>query len=378
MSALKDRELKLLLELTGLPTAAGKEHRVISYVERWVARRKHLDLRRDRHGNLLLTQRAGAAGREQRPVFLTAHLDHPAFVVRRILDPRTIILEFRGGVRDECFPGKEVEIFDREERRHYGKITRFEATKPFRTVTVQLSRTAKKLQPGDVGRWRLRGRGAKPSVVKNLLYAPACDDLAGVAAALSVLDNLRRRKGFEHVGVLLTRAEEIGLVGAIGAARDRTVPRESRLICLENSRSFRDSPIGAGPILRVGDFTGVFHADLTNLLSLILREYQKRKPDFRWQRKLMPGGTCEATAFTEFGFEATCVCLPLGNYHNMTDTSQPEGSKPTGGIGPEFISLEDYRGLLEMLGTCIEKLDQKKSPLLGLLEERFARGRHVL
>lgn len=378
MASIKEERIQLLLDLTGVPTAAGREHGVIRWVEQWVARRKNLRLRRDKHGNLLLVQSPRSPGRKPAPVFLTAHLDHPAFVVREVLDERTVVLEFRGGVRDECFPGKEVEILDSTGRSHYGRITALEKGRPYRKVTVEMRRKAPGLAGGEIGRWRLKGRGSKPVVVKGLLYAPACDDLAGVATALAVLDQLRRKKGFAHVGVLLTRAEEIGYVGAIGAAQSESVPRAARLICLESSRSFHESPIGGGPILRVGDRTGIFSRKLTNLIGRILGEHEKRHPAFRWQRKLMPGGTCEATAFAEFGYEATCACLPLGNYHNMTDMSLPEGVKPTGGIGPEYVSVEDYLGLIEMLRVCIEKLDGQEASLRGALEKRFTDNKHVL
>lgn len=377
---MNERDISLLHELTAIPTAAGREHRVIAWVTRWVGRRKNLQLKSDEHGNLLITQvgfSARAAG-GPKPIFLTAHLDHPAFVVSRVLDARTLELEFRGGVREECFEGKDVEIFDAADGKWQGKITSSEVSQPFRKVTVRLIRKCGSLAPGDVGRWRLRGRGAQPTVSKGIFYAPACDDLAGAAAALSVLENLRRRPGFSHVGILLTRAEEVGFVGAIGAARSGTVPREARLICLENSRSFAESPFGGGPILRVGDRLTVFSPWLTNLLGQILREHERVHPEFRWQRKLMPGGACEATAFAEYGYQAACICLPLGNYHNMTDCSLPDGAKPTGGIGPEFISVSDYGFLLEMLRICIEKLDIDQPPLRASLEGRFHGLQHLL
>ena len=106
----------------------------------------------------------------------------------------------------------------------------------------------------------------------------------------------------------------------IGAARAGFVPKGARLVCLENSRSFpHDSPIGAGPIVRVGDRLSVFTPELTNRIGDLAAAYAKENPAFRFQRKLMPGGACEATAFASFGIASTCVCLPLGNYHNMED-----------------------------------------------------------
>ena len=75
-----------------------------------------------------------------------------------------------------------------------------------------------------------------------------------VQQAEALMSAGQRDAALAHVALLFTRSEEIGFIGAIGAAREGTVPKGARLVCLENSRSFpHDSPIGAGPIVRVGD-----------------------------------------------------------------------------------------------------------------------------
>ncbi|TDJ59469.1 MAG: hypothetical protein E2O40_00075 [Planctomycetota bacterium] len=340
--------------LTGIPTAAACEDRVIEWVRDWVGQRRNLTIRADAAGNLVITRRGDPA---RPPIFMTAHLDHPAFVVRRRIDDRTVELEFRGGVHDPYFAQAKIEIFDADGRPHRAVVTRLDPlAKPFKRVEARL-RAASPVQTGDVARWAFRGRGAKPTIVEGMLYTPACDDLAGVAAALSTLDVLRTRKSMAHVGVLLTRAEEIGFVGAIAACKRRTIPRNARLICIENSRSFPESPIGAGPILRVGDKLSVFSPDLTNRLSMLLGDYQRDNPRFKAQRKLMPGGTCEASTFAAYGYQATCVCLPLGNYHNMVDIDGVLGGKRPARVGPEQISMADYHGLVELLVHFTSKLD---------------------
>ena len=214
---------------------------------------------------------------------------------------------------------------------------------------------------------------------KGLLHTNACDDLAAVAAALAVLDVVHRRKGFEHVGVLLTVAEEIGFVGAIAACMLRTVPKSSRLICLENSRSFAESPIGGGPILRVGDRISVFEPTLTNALSAIMLNHSKKDPNFKWQRKLMPGGACEATAFATYGFQSTCVCLPLGNYHNMCDIDAVREGRKAAKVGREYIAVDDFHGLIELLLICSAQLDENKlEPLRDRLDGLLAKHRKLI
>jgi endoglucanase len=353
-----------LEELTVIPTAAGREHRVIAWVKAWVKRRPGLNLSADKAGNLFITRTLTKPTRARQPLFITAHLDHPAFVVRAASRSRTIELEFRGGVNDAYFENASIEIFDATNRRHPATIISLDPNAvPFKRVVASLERPTASIAAGDIGRWRFES-GPLPQAVDGLLYTHACDDLAAAAAALSALDLLRLRKGAEHVGVILTRAEEVGFIGAIAACRLKSVPKRARLICLENSRSFPESPIGAGPIVRVGDKMSVFEPTLTNRIGAIMMEHQKANTAFRWQRKLMPGGTCEATTFSSFGYQATCVCLPLGNYHNMADIEGTTAGKRPALVAPEFISVSDYHGMIDMLVIAAEQIDSGEVPSL--------------
>jgi endoglucanase len=366
-----------LLELTAIPTAAGREHRVIAWVERWLAARPSLKLRRDTAGNLVITP--GRGGGKRRPLFITAHLDHPAFVVAQIHSERRIDLEFRGGVLPPYFENAAINIFDDQDQPHHAEVIELDAdARPFKRVTAVLNEASQSLRLGDIGRWALE-REDLPHVSNGVLYTHACDDLAAVAAALATLDHLQGMRGAGHVGVLLTRAEEVGFIGAIHAATKRSVPKSARLICLENSRSFPESPVGAGPIVRVGDRLSVFHPELTNRLAAIMVEHVKSNPQFKWQRKLMPGGACEATAFSSFGYESTCVCLPLGNYHNMIDIDGVQAGQRPARVGPEYISLEDYHGMIQLLIVCAMQLDAAQiQPLDKWMRSLLKDNGHVL
>lgn len=361
----RQQHLDWLIELTAIPTAAGREQRVIRWIESWVKRRKSLKLERDKAGNLLITRKTpGRAPKNApAPIFITAHLDHPAFVVRDMTDDHTVELEFRGGVQDAYFENARIEIIDEKDRSHPALITALDrSAKPFKRATARLTKPTGAIQPGDVGRWWFENHDELPLVRDGRLHTHVCDDLAAVAAALAVLELARNRKGHAHVGLLFTRAEEVGFVGAIAACKGRTVPKSARLICLENSRSFAESPIGGGPILRVGDRISVFSPALTNRLGAILLEHQKQRPEFTFQRKLMPGGACEATAFSTYGYRSTCVCLPLGNYHNMTDIDGVAAGARPARVGPEFISVDDYHGMIELLLICAAQLDDAAIP----------------
>ncbi|MCC7192318.1 MAG: hypothetical protein IT444_05990 [Phycisphaeraceae bacterium] len=371
-----------LFELTTLPTASGREDRVIEWVQRWAQARRNVQIKADRHGNIVLT-RVGA--RSSRPIFFTAHMDHPAFVVVKVLDARRVLADFRGGVNDNYFVGSSVSLHPPNLHPQHGKVEAFEnqtahskaaseGAKRLRIVFKQDVTT----RPGDVVTWdvKIRQEGDR-------IFVPACDDLAGVAAALSAFDAILAKKPIAgakgkginkqpDVRVLLTRAEEIGFIGAIAACKSKTIPKGARVVALENSRSYPDSPIGAGPIVRVGDYTSTFDPDLTYRIGKIAMDLATQEPTFKWQRKLMPGGTCEASVYQTYGYTASCICLALGNYHNMNEV--------TGRIDAESISLADYHGLVHLLVAIAERLDDPaKAPGLRVrLEDLFLRRKFVL
>src|SRR5262245_53084919 len=144
-----------LMELTALPTAAGHEDRVIDWIEAWVKSRRHLKLARDRAGNLIISARSRKRPRPKKgratskPIFITAHLDHPAFVVRSVSDDGTIELEFRGGVHDPYFDDAAVEIFGQNGGVHRATIAALDsAAKPFKIVTARLHQPTDRLAPG--------------------------------------------------------------------------------------------------------------------------------------------------------------------------------------------------------------------------------------
>lgn len=365
---LEKRE-KFLLEFTSLPTAAGHEGAVVARIEAWVKARRRLALGRDKSGNLLVSRKDfKKACRRAAPLFITAHLDHPAFIVLSA-SGKEAKLEFRGGVQDAYFKGAAIEIFSEDLSRSFpAVITSLDpGAKPFKTVTARLAGPAP-LKAGCLGRWQFPAA----SIKKGVAYTHACDDLAGAAAALVAYDELSKDKKLAHTALLFTRAEEVGFVGAIGAARGGAIPKNASLVCLECSRSFpHDSPIGGGPIVRVGDRMSVFTPELTNSVSAAAALYQKENPAFKFQRKLMPGGVCEASAFASYGLRSSCLCLPLGNYHNMADIDGvAEGKKAR--PGQEHVAVADFHGLVELLGVIARGRHAPKKTTLQTMEQIWA------
>lgn len=348
---------KWLAELTHLPTASGSEDAVVDWVKRWAGRRSDLRLVTDSGGNLLITQK----GRKSRPPILAvAHMDHPAFVIDEVLADGASF-EFRGGVNAEYFMDARVEVVSRDDG-GTGRVSAYDP--PTHRGTIR----GKGFRAGDIAMFKLR----KPRPRKGRFYAPACDDLAGAAAALSALDRARAKPALRSFGVLLTRAEEVGLIGAIHAARNQTIPTDARVLSIETSRELPTAPIGEGPIIRTGDYNTVFDREMTNKITI-----GARRGGLKHQRKLMDGGGCEATAFGGFGYRATGLCLALGNWHNRGNLTEVEAG--TGDAVPmlEEISLDDYHGLIDLLLVAAKALDEP-DPLPESLGDLYESNAHYL
>ncbi len=352
--------MKWLSELTHLPTASGREEAVIDWVRRWAGRRADLRVAADSGGNLLITQK----GRKRRPaVFAVAHMDHPAFVITDC-QGLTASYDFLGSVNPEYFTGARVN-FARGGEKVGGTVVAHDPVT--RTGTVRLSRRAP-LKSGDIGMWVFPKHQHAP----DRFAAPACDDLAGVAASLAALDRSRSRPDLRHFSVLLTRAEEVGLVGAIHAAKTGSVPRDSRVLSVETSRELPDAAIGAGPIIRVGDAMTLFDRDLTNRIT-----NAARKSGVIHQRKLMDGGGCEATAFGIYGYQAAGLCLALGNWHNRGNLKAVESGDGAAVPMLEEISLEDFHGLVDLLVIAAGAVDEVDASMQQL-DRSYEESRHLL
>ena len=386
-------DIEFILALTATPTAAGREGRVVSFIKDWASQRDDLTLEADASGNLTITFREPSDAGP--PVYFTAHLDHPAFAVERVLAPSALELAFRGGVMDDYFTGARVEVITEGDRKLPGTITsKAEASggSPYKHYLCELDEPADIIATTDIARWLL----PEPALEDGIIHTHACDDLAAAACAMLAMDRIRaERASGQHkadVRLLFTRAEEVGFIGALAAVRHGTIPTDAKVIALENSRAFPESPIGGGPIVRVGDRLTIFSPRLTDDIARIAEDIaggpatptasQKASdlPKWKWQRKLMAGGACEATVFCHAGLDATCVCLPLGNYHNMARLDEAQaGTLRDPMPGREYVALADAEGMVDLLTACGSRLaSPPKSKTSQKLDELWDSRKSIL
>ncbi|MBK7998068.1 MAG: hypothetical protein IPK15_04880 [Verrucomicrobia bacterium] len=116
-------------------------------------------------------------------------------------------------------------------------------------------------------------------------------------------------------------------------------------------------------ILRVGDRASTFDSGAMRFLAEVAAGIQTSDSSFCYQRALMFGGTCEATAYQEFGYLTAAVCVALGNYHNC---------HPAGRIAAEFVSLTDALGMVRVLVEAARRMHEYRA-LTAKLPQRLNR-----
>jgi putative aminopeptidase FrvX len=363
----------VLKEMLSLPTAPFAENAAAECLRRHLAGLAHVYCRQDKYGNLLARYRFGPT--RAVPLAFAAHVDHPGFTAKAMRDEKTLEASFAGFVLSGFFKGAAVK-FDASGGPVRGRVLKLLKTVPLAARGAGASRpeqvllrVEKSVEPASAGVWDLPG----PELRDGLLYGAACDDLAGAAALVELLRRLSAGRRNAQVWCLFTRAEEAGFIGAIGAAKAGTLPRRIPVISIEMSREIPPARIGAGPILRVGDRMSTFDPGLTAFCQQVAQNLQKLNPRFRYQRRLMDAGTCESTAYAAYGYITTGLCLALGNYHNMDEHS--------GRIAPEYISLRDWRMLIDWLEALVLHRPGYRPSALSLrpeLERRFSAQRQML
>ncbi len=331
-----NHRLKLLKDVLALPTAPFAEQHVIEFVRNFADARKNVSWRQDAVGNVMMHYRRGSR-RVRRPVCLSAHLDHPGFVATNMISKERVRADWRGGVFAEYIPtGTKVRFFS-DGAWVKGTVA---ATKTVKKGTRRIVKDAvfhvKQCVAADSpGMWDF----PDPVVRDGRIHTRACDDLAGAAAMLACIDEIDRRRVTGEAYFLFTRAEEVGFIGAMAACRLNTVPKRCVVVAVENSSQLINAKMGDGPILRVGDRATTFTSSATAFCANVATDLAKRNKRFKWQRRLMDGGACESSAFCELGYDATGMCIALGNYHNMNTRTKK--------LGPEFVDLNDFSGLVD-------------------------------
>jgi endoglucanase len=358
---------ELVRETVSIPTAAYLEGGVVHHLRRFAAERG-LDCVLDEFGNVHIEYRRGRRSR-RRPLVLGAHMDHPGFVVTAVKG-RRLTLEFRGGLSAQYGKGEQLRIYaadcsaDGGATTGVARITSVQGASRVRGGPRRLTGGKATLEPGataragdlalwDVPECRFRG---------EIVHARQCDDLIGAVSVLATLDRLAAAGSDGHVVGLFTRAEEVGLCGASAAARARLLPEDAVVIAVEtSSKAAGRADQGGGPIIRVGDAVHIFSPRVTEWMTALAQQLARERGGFAYQRRLMDGGTTEATSYDLYGYETGAACVALGNYHN---------AGPRGRVAAETVHLGDLEGLVRLFERLAAEMPRFERSLPAL-KRRF-------
>lgn len=359
--------LNLLLDLLAQPTAPFREEHIIACVSH-VLEQANVPYFSDPLGNLVIgaasrvhyLRRIGEKSTEPLRVFI-AHMDHPGFHgVEWLSSDRSqsrLKVLWHGGAPVKHLAGTAVWLADRHGWAGSGTLRKVTLVASKRTIhsaevwlDAPLNTPATSLYGGFQFRAPVWRRGKK-------LYTKAADDLVGVfaivATALEMFGTAKHRVASTPPFIgLLTRAEEVGFVGAVGHFELGWLNTKHRpIVCvsLEASRTLPGAIVGKGPVVRLGDRRTVFNPDALKVLADLAEHVLPGKH----QRRVMDGGACEATAATAYGFPAIGISVPLGNYHNQGFEGGPDCAHAEG-PAPEFVHLDDIAGELVLCRALMQ------------------------
>lgn len=339
-NSLESKALEILSDLGKFTCISYWEEGTAGYLADR-ARAAGLEVSIDEWGNVLATKPGSDPSAPG--IAFVAHTDHPGYeVVEQNGDD--IVLKALGGVgKFAGAAGTSVLVIGRNGERisatvissedpedNYTKSRRAEGWLATQTVYATLN------SPVALGDLPL-------PVVPDLLdyeledgviSMRAADDLAGCAAILAALETIMDEPTSGAVHGLFTRAEEVGLVGAILAAENELLPKSTIIVSVETSSILPGAELGSGVVIRTGDRAASFDYEAEAYLGEAAHRIKSNNPDFKVQRQLMSAGGCEASAFKAFGYKVTGTAFPLGAWHNRGEN----------GVVPEFISKDDFVG----------------------------------
>ena len=345
----KQKLLEIAREILSQPTAPFHEAQVREAIISLLRPCANIQLRQDEFGNLIAHYRRGDFGSGHRAgasrYAFCAHMDHPGWVKPDDLAALSNSGQHGTEQSDPVRAAVDGMLF-------FGGVP----------AELAAANRARVKDFGQFAMWDL-----PPFEFRDeKIYSRAIDDLMGCVAIVTTLLELEESGAPGECYGLFTRAEEVGFVGAIEMARDPWL-RDAGLtvISLETSSERPPARMGAGPIIRVGDRTSIFDAAVT--AGLVQAAEEAKVP---FQRCLMSGGTCEATAFQLFGVRCGAMCVALGNYHNIGPTGTT--------IEPEFVSQSDAEGLVALCLNLVRRSAQASAApdpaavLLSRIEDRIS------
>ncbi|NLE02529.1 MAG: M28 family peptidase [Fibrobacter sp.] len=357
---MKNNLLRITREILSNSTAPFREKAVREYVQSFCLKRNIL-CKEDDFGNLIVGSEIESKGKS---FTFVAHMDHPGFFIEKITGKNSATALFYGGWDPSEFKAAPVLIFSSGGPVKARAIQWEIASKEHaRRAYLKFNGT---VSVGDTGMWDLDVFRKE----NDLIFSRACDDLIGCALILTVLD-FQHKNNALSLRAVFTVAEECGLHGAKYICSKKLLSKRTTLpISVETSRALPNAALGDGVIIRVGDSRTIFSPEVIDFMIETARELKKNDKKFTYQRKLMDGGQCEGSIFSDFGFSTAGISIPLCNYHNRNFSK--------GTTESEYVSINDLLSAVKLIDALsknnfrgsLRKIPKYKEES-GILGQRF-------
>jgi endoglucanase len=341
--------LKLIERIFAQPTAPFCEKFVLQEIKT-ILKENKIPFFEDSVGQIIAgSPSTSHLKKQKRLIAFVAHTDHPGFHITEKVKKNHYKAMWLGGAPFTQMEGKNVRVFSYDSSTKFikGKIKNLEVGGNHRAgINFEILTTKEIKTPKSFGAFDFNGFKLK----KDFVVTKCADDLAGCVMALGALLDT---KGKNCIAIF-TRAEEVGFVGCLKLIESKIIPKNTLMMSLEASRTLPGALLGEGPVIRLGDASTLFHSNMSLFVQKMAQNLKAKDAKFMFQKRIMDGGSCEATALSQAGFTTMGLAVPLKNYHNQGKN----------GPAPEIIHLNDAENGRKLLTELAKNLD--KFPMISL------------
>ncbi|MES2768227.1 MAG: hypothetical protein V4596_03700 [Bdellovibrionota bacterium] len=329
------------------PTAPFRESFVLAEIKSILEENK-IPYFEDSVGQIIAGVSSAQKLKSKDHVAFFAHTDHPGFIIHEKISAYKYKATWYGGAPFHQMEGKLVRIFSdvTSEKFYKGTIRNFDLKGNHREGIPFEIETTKELNEKAVktknyfGAFNFEGFKYRNGYV----HTKCADDLAGCVMAIGALIDVKKLK--VPAIAVFTRAEEVGFVGCLHMIKSKVIPMNTMVVSLEASRTLPGALLGEGPVIRLGDASTLFDSNFSLFIQKQAQALKAKDQKFKFQKRIMDGGSCEATALSQFGYKTMGLAVPLKNYHN-------QGVK---GPAPEIIHLDDAENGRRLLAEVAKNL----------------------
>ncbi len=338
----------ILKELTDIPSPSGFENAIRAVIKKMVA--PYVDtVVEDVFGNLICKKNAKYPDTAKTIMFI-AHMDEVGLMVTYIEDSGMIRFGKIGGVDVCIMKGKPVQITHNNSvvqgvigvRPAHMKKESEQRDFDFSDLWIDIGAknkidASKYISVGDYAVIR----SDLIEMPNNLISCRGCDDKAGVASLIKMLEKIAKKDVAYNIVVVMSAQEEIGLRGAkissyninpdLCIAIDVVHATDYPTI---NKAKYGDVKLGNGPVIPFG-------ADFSNIIQEKLRDVS-RSININYQITALPsssGTDVNAAITAKGGCYSGLVSIPCRYMHTPV----------------ECISIKDVENVSELLAEFCEK-----------------------